>query len=375
MSRCIAIANQKGGVGKTTTCVNLTAALASIGKRVLLIDLDPQGNATMGCGIDKYDLDRSVFEVLVDGMSVAEARVRSDSNNCDVLPATADLTAAEIELMAMDQRERRLATALEAVSAEYDYMLIDCPPSLSILTLNAFVAANGILVPVQCEYYALEGLSALLDTIESVRETVNPTLAIDGLLRTMHDARNNLGTEVSAQLIEHFGDQVLKAIVPRNIRLAEAPSHGLSIIHYDRSSRGARAYFDLAREIDAVHGTGEAVHPQKAVASASSSAPTGPATDNVESLVPRLVVKDDSSEGVIAQKADMNANIDYDRDEDMDDFDEAALGLDNAAVNGNGVGNSSGSVIPNMSALLKRNNLPHRQNLHRPIIPLQQKML
>jgi len=170
MSRCIAIANQKGGVGKTTTCVNLTAALASIGKRVLLIDLDPQGNATMGCGIDKYDLDRSVFEVLVDGMSVAEARVRSDSNNCDVLPATADLTAAEIELMAMDQRERRLATALEAVSAEYDYMLIDCPPSLSILTLNAFVAANGILVPVQCEYYALEGLSALLDTIESVRE-------------------------------------------------------------------------------------------------------------------------------------------------------------------------------------------------------------
>lgn len=332
MSRCIAIANQKGGVGKTTTCVNLAAALASLGKSVLLIDLDPQGNATMGCGIDKYDLDRSVFDVLVDGMSVADARIRSDSNNCDVLPATADLTAAEIELMAMDQRERRLATALEVVSAEYDYLLIDCPPSLSILTLNAFVAANGILVPVQCEYYALEGLSALLETIESVRQTVNPTLAIDGLLRTMHDARNNLGTEVSAQLIEHFGDQVLRAIVPRNVRLAEAPSHGLSIIHYDRTSRGAKAYFDLAREIDAVHGSTATLKP--------GQTPTSDRAGKVESLVPRLVIKDDSSEGVIAQ------------DDDLDDFDEESLGLESAAAQGNG---GSASLIPNMTSLLKRN--------------------
>lgn len=253
MSRTIAIANQKGGVGKTTTAVNLSAALASLGKRVLLIDLDPQGNATMGCGVDKYEIEAGIFEVLVDGTLVSEVRLSvagARAGGCNhLVAANSDLTAAEVELMSLQRREQRLRDALVAVDREYDYILIDCPPSLNILTLNAFVAADSVLVPIQCEYYALEGLSALLDTIEGVRETVNPALTVEGLLRTMFDGRNNLGAEVSAQLLEHFGDQVFHTLIPRNVRLAEAPSHGMSIVEYDRSSRGALAYLALAGEI------------------------------------------------------------------------------------------------------------------------------
>jgi chromosome partitioning protein len=271
MSRVIAIANQKGGVGKTTTTVNLSAALANMQKRVLLIDLDPQGNATMGCGIDKYDVEKSVFDVLVDGMSVAEASQASPENQCDVLPSNADLTAAEVELMSMDHREQRLKLALVNARPDYDYILIDCPPSLNILTLNAFVAADSVLVPVQCEYYALEGLSALLETIEGVRETVNSNLEIEGLLRTMYDGRNRLGVEVSGQLLQHFGDQVFRTVVPRNVRLAEAPSHGISIMQYDKTSRGALAYLALAGEILRQRARAEKAGPAVAPAIASTA--------------------------------------------------------------------------------------------------------
>lgn len=257
MSRTIAIANQKGGVGKTTTSVNLAAALGSLAKRVLLIDLDPQGNATMGSGIDKYELELSVLDVLVDGASIDSVKKAASAPNVDVVPSNADLTAAEVELMSMDEREAKLRFSLAGLSGtnsnQYDYILIDCPPSLNLLTLNAFVAADSVLVPIQCEYYALEGLSALLDTIEGVRDAVNADLVVEGLLRTMYDGRNNLGVEVSNQLVEHFGDQVFRTIVPRNVRLAEAPSHGLSIVEYDRSSRGAVAYLALAGEIERQH--------------------------------------------------------------------------------------------------------------------------
>lgn len=249
MSRIIAIANQKGGVGKTTTSVNLAAALSVMQQRILLVDLDPQGNATMGCGIDKYALERSTCEVLMGENTIQESIITSREAQFDVLPANADLTAAEISLMDKLAREQRLSNALNEVKGNYDFIFIDCPPSLNILTLNAFVASDSVLIPIQCEYYALEGLSALMKTIEDVRRTVNNSLKVDGLLRTMFDGRNNLGNEVSQQLTQHFGDQVYRTIIPRNVRLAEAPSHGQSIVQYDKASRGALAYLALAGEI------------------------------------------------------------------------------------------------------------------------------
>lgn len=249
MGRIIAITNQKGGVGKTTTCVNLASALSEAGKRVLVVDLDPQGNATMGCGVDKRQLDLSTLDVLLGEAGVDEAKLTPEGQQFDLLPANADLTAAEVGLMKLEARERRLSRALAPVQARYEYILIDCPPSLNMLTVNALSAANGVLIPMQCEYYALEGLSALLDTIRRIQETVNPALVVEGVLRTMYDVRNNLSNEVSSQLVEHFGDKVYRTIVPRNIRVAEAPSYGQSVVNYDRASRGSIAYLGLAGEM------------------------------------------------------------------------------------------------------------------------------
>jgi chromosome partitioning protein len=249
VARILAIANQKGGVGKTTTCVNLAASLAAMQKRVCLVDLDPQGNATMGSGVDKYGLDRSVYDLLVHRAPVAQVVVAAPEGGFDVIPANGDLTAAEVELLQVEGRERRLRNALQEAAGDYDYMLVDCPPSLNMLTVNGLVAAHGVIIAMQCEYFALEGLSALLDTIARVAESANPDLAVEGILRTMYDPRNSLTNQVSAQLHEHFGDAVYRTVVPRNVRLAEAPSHGLPAMHYDRYSRGARAYMALAGEI------------------------------------------------------------------------------------------------------------------------------
>ncbi|GAB1406476.1 AAA family ATPase [Thermomonas brevis] len=248
MARIIAIANQKGGVGKTTTAVNLSAALARTPKRVLLVDLDPQGNATMGSGVDKRTLAASLTDVLLDGVPVRDALVRGE-DGYDLLPGNIDLTAAEIRLMDVDGREQKLKQALAAIRGDYDFIVIDCPPSLSLLTLNALNAADSVLVPMQCEYYALEGLSALLETIDALKDRLNPALEIEGVLRTMFDVRNNLANAVSAELTNHFGELVFRTIIPRNVRLAEAPSHGQSIIGYDKGSRGGVAYLGLAGEL------------------------------------------------------------------------------------------------------------------------------
>ena len=249
MAKILAITNQKGGVGKTTTGVNLAASLAATRQRVLLIDLDPQGNATMGSGIDKRTLQVTVYHLLLGEAEIAGVRVRSTSGNYDVLPANRELAGAEIELIELEHRETRLKSALATIEQDYDFILIDCPPALNLLTVNGLCAAQSVLIPMQCEYYALEGLSDLVQTIKKVRAHLNPQLQIEGLLRTMFDPRNTLAQQVSAQLQQHFGDKLYRTVIPRNVRLAEAPSHGLPALGLDRGSKGAQAYLALAGEM------------------------------------------------------------------------------------------------------------------------------
>jgi chromosome partitioning protein len=249
MGRIIAIANQKGGVGKTTTCINLGASLAATKRRVLVIDLDPQGNATVGSGVDKNSFEHSSYDLLLGHAPAEQVIVRAEQAGYDLVPTNGDLTAAEVELIQSAQRERRLREALAPVREQYEFILVDCPPSLNMLTLNALVAADSVMIPMQCEYYAMEGLSSLLNTIEQIRSTVNPQLQLEGLLRTMFDPRSNLSNDVSGQLILHFGNKVYRTSIPRNVRLAEAPSYGLPALAHDRASRGAVAYLALAGEI------------------------------------------------------------------------------------------------------------------------------
>ena len=249
VSKVLAIANQKGGVGKTTTSVNLAASLSVTRNRVLLIDMDPQGNATMGSGVNKNGLEYSIYDLLTDQADFASVVARPEDGEYDLLPANGDLVAAEVELISLENRELRLRNIIEANREHYDFMVIDCPPALNMLTINSLVAADGVLIPMQCEYYALEGLSALMDTIRAIQDRINPTLKIEGILRTMYDPRNKLTSEVNGQLFNYFGDAVYRTVVPRNIRLDEAPSYGKPVIKYDRKSRGAIAYLALAGEM------------------------------------------------------------------------------------------------------------------------------
>lgn len=247
--KTLAITNQKGGVGKTTTCVNLAASLAANGKKVLLVDLDPQGNATTGSGIDKAHLKHSIYHVLLGEKMLKEVVVTSEKGGFDVAPSNRELAGAEVELVNEMARETRLKQAISKIAVQYDYVLLDCPPALNLVTVNALTAAHSVMIPMQCEYYALEGLSDLVNTIKKVRAHLNPVLEIEGLLRTMFDNRNMLASQVSAQLVSHFGNKVYKTVIPRNIRLAEAPSYGLPVLIYDKTSKGAVAYLELAKEI------------------------------------------------------------------------------------------------------------------------------